>query len=87
MQIAVKIHKRLKGVKITRALAREWVLNKARTATETYAGDTPRGVELIIQRWRNPGRRTSGGRDWRSGNQTDAWTTLRGPLQFARLVF
>lgn len=86
MQIAVKVHKRLRGVKISKALVREWVMNKARTATETYAGDTPRGVELLIQRWRNPGRRSAARRDWRTGNQTDAWITLRGPLQFARLV-
>lgn len=39
-----------------------------------------------ILRWQNPGRKKREDRQWRTGNQADAWTSLAAPLRAALLA-
>lgn len=71
MEIQISITKlRLPvGVTLTSALVQDLVRHKAET------GDDLAGTTQIL-RWKNPAR-VGAKRNWRQGNQGDAWETLR----------
>lgn len=93
IQISARLKRVPKGLKITKALLADMVRRKAASSagfwdgTDTVvgarAGKDPKGIELKIVRWRNPGRKSSGLRGWRSGTQADAWGSLRAALEAA----
>lgn len=83
-------------MKITRALLADMVRAKAEssygywdggTVVGAVEGDDPPGIELKIQRWRNPKRKRSSDRAWRSGSQAHAWGSLRYALSAAGFAF
>ena len=44
-------------------------------------GRSPRGIELTIVQWRNPGRKSAALRAWRTGSQAAAWATLGNAMR------
>lgn len=87
IQISARLKRVPKGLKITKALLADMVKRKAETSAGFWdgaqvvgakEGRDPRGIELKIIRWRNPGRSRSGLRGWRDyGPQADRWGSLR----------
>lgn len=95
IQIAARLKRVPKGLKITKALLADMVRRKAATSAGFWdankvvgasEGKNPAGIELKIIRWRNPGRNSASLRGWRSGSQADAWGSLRHPLTAAALT-
>jgi hypothetical protein len=97
IQISARLKRVPKGLKITKALLADMVRRKAESSAGFWdgsssvvgarAGKDPKGIELKIIRWRNPGRKSSGLRGWRQGTQADAWGSLREPLAAAGATF
>ncbi len=97
IQISARLKRVPKGLRITKALLADMVRRKAETSAGYWdgnnavlgakAGKDPKGIELKIVRWRNPGRNSAGLRGWRSGIQADAWGSLRNPLAAAAFTF
>lgn len=88
IQIAARLKRVPKGLKITKALLSDMVYRKARTSAGQWdgykvvgakEGIDPKGIKLTIVRWRNPGRKR-GLSGWRTGTQADAWGSLRNPI-------
>ena len=74
LKVQISVHGALPaGLKATNRLLYEAIAWKIDNGLE----DHPRFPAEII-RWQNPGRRQKEDREWRSGNQEDAWITL-GP--------
>lgn len=88
IQVSAKLKRVPVGVKITRAMIQEMIRDKALDSSGQWngvrvvgarEGRNPPGIELTIIRWRNANRKkTSSG--WRSGDQADAWGSLRRPI-------
>src|SRR5262249_37925219 len=78
VQIAI-VGKVPRKVKLTAKLMQSMIQRKAAT------GIDPKGLTLEIQRWQNPARKGAK-RNWRTGNQADAWRTLRRALQRANVA-
>jgi hypothetical protein len=79
-QFAAQIRVRFEmpaGFRPTQALVKEAIRYRI-----AEGEDAPR-VRTKILRWRNPGRRMSEDRAWRSGNQPDAWNTLANVIRAA----
>lgn len=96
IQIAVVFHKRPKGTpknwRPSRELVQSMIRHKAATSTGEWngyrvvganEGYTPSGVDLKIIRWRNPDRLADEDQGWRSGDQADAWGSLRRVISSA----
>ncbi len=93
IQISARLKRVPKGLRITKRLLADMVRRKAETSAGFWDGKSsvtgaregidPKGIELKIIRWRNPGRNRAGLRGWRSGSQADAWGSLRNPLSAA----
>ena len=60
------------------------LLNEAIAFRVRHGHDTP-GFTTGILRWQNPGRRRREDRQWRQGNQSDAWDSL-GPAILAAVT-
>lgn len=96
VQIAVILdHKLKKKYKLSRKVLEQAVMRKAEGSAGIFArghvvgareGPNPKGMKLLIKKWRNPSRRGHKAA-WRTGTQADAWGSLRGLLRSARIVF
>lgn len=95
IQIAARLKRVPKGLRITKALLADMVRKKAAASdgfwdghkvAGAHEGADPPGIELRIIRWRNPSRKRSSDRSWRSGSQADAWGSLRNPLAAAAIA-
>lgn len=76
LQVQIAVRGRLpRGRRLTKTFLRDAIRHKAAT------GEDLPGLDINIVRWRNPGRKNTSLRDWRTGDQADAWATLRRPLQ------
>lgn len=53
---------------------------RAAIAYRLDTGESPRGIDLRIVQWRNPGRQRADLRAWRTGDQQSAWETLKRAL-------
>jgi hypothetical protein len=85
VQISVTYKKR-KGLIVTRDLLNELIRHKAATSRGVwrnnrvegaFEGEQPPGFSIKIIRWRNPDRLASEDSGWRSGDQAEAWGSLR----------
>lgn len=77
VQIGVRVNVR-PGAEISNRLLYEAIAYKIDHMNEDGSGGAARHTKPRIIRWQNPGRKTGEGRQWRQGNQNDAWVTL-GP--------
>lgn len=99
IQIAARLKKVPKGLKVTKALLADMVRRKAATSSGFWDGRTvvgakegidPRGIELRITRWKNPDRKRRGLRGWRTSppaTQAEAWGSLRHPIAAAAIAY
>lgn len=100
IQIAAIFDKPIKGVKLTRELMESMILHKAETSDGHWngvrvvgakEGENPKGVRVVILRWKNPGRDIASDRGYRyadpdsPADQADAWGSLRRVIARAAL--
>jgi len=100
IQISTIFDKPIKGAIVTRALVEEMILHKANTSEGYWdgtrvvgakEGENPKGVRIVILRWKNPGRDIASDRGWRyadpdsPADQADAWGSLRRIITRASL--
>ena len=98
IQISVRWKKMPKGYKMTKALLEQLIRRKAATSAGYWdqargrvigakEGRNPSGIELKIERWKNPDRNKGKDRTWRDyGSQADRWGSLRQAIENASIV-
>lgn len=99
IQISVHLKRIPKGMRITKQLLEAMIRRKAETSSGHWDGKSrvvgaregkdPKGIEIKINSWKNPSRksRDRGDRDY--GPQADRWGSLwqiieRAPIRFSR---